>query len=307
MKYYLAKLGYALVTLWVVITITFILMKLLPGDPFSQEKELPESILQALKQHHGLNDSWPSQYAHYLGSIVTWNLGPSMIYQDRTVNDIIREAFPVSAFLAIEAFLLAIAVGVVLGLISALKENHWQDKGIFILTTLMMSIPSFILATLLQYVLALKCGLCPVARWGTWSHTLLPTLALAAIPSVFIAKLFRTSLLETLAQDYILMAKAKGLPNNLILLKHAARNAFLPILPFLGQLLANILVGSFIIEKIFSIPGLGQWFVISVSNRDYTLIMGLTVFYSAILLSSIFVVDVLYGWLDPRVRLGRGI
>ncbi len=280
-------------------------MKILPGDPFDDEQQLPVEIQTALRNHYGLDKPLYVQYANYLQSILKWDFGPSFKYKDRSVNEIINEGFSVSALLGLEAICLAICAGVLLGMFAALKENQWQDDIAMILATLCVSVPSFILATLLQYVIAIKWGLLPLARWGTFSHTVLPAIALAALPMAFIARLIRANLIEILQCDYIKMAKAKGLSNKTILLKHALRNAFLPVLTYLGQLVANVLVGSFVIEKIFSIPGLGQWFVNSVSNRDYTVIMGLTIFYSALLLSTTFLVDLAYGYLDPRIQIQK--
>ena len=187
-------------------------------------------------------------------------------------------------------------------MISAFKSHHWQDRTLFLLTIAGLSIPSFILAALLQYCFAIYFPIFPIARWGTFAQTVLPTIALAATPMAFITRLTRTGLLEVLQSDYIKLAQAKGLPIHYWLWHHALRNALLPVLTYLGPLLANVLVGSFIIEKIFSIPGLGQWFVNSVANRDYSLIMGLTLFYSFILLGAVFLIDLLYGFWDPRIK-----
>ncbi|MBA3723136.1 MAG: ABC transporter permease [Parachlamydiaceae bacterium] len=305
LKYLFRKLFFLLGSFFLIITLTFFLMKILPGDPFDDEQQLPVEIQTALRNHYGLDKPLYVQYANYLQSILKWDFGPSFKYKDRSVNEIINEGFSVSALLGLEAICLAICAGVLLGMFAALKENQWQDDIAMILATLCVSVPSFILATLLQYVIAIKWGLLPLARWGTFSHTVLPAIALAALPMAFIARLIRANLIEILQCDYIKMAKAKGLSNKTILLKHALRNAFLPVLTYLGQLVANVLVGSFVIEKIFSIPGLGQWFVNSVSNRDYTVIMGLTIFYSALLLSTTFLVDLAYGYLDPRIQIQK--
>ena len=230
------------------------------------------------------------------------DLGPSFKYKSRTVNEIINEGFPVSATLGLEALFLSIGAGVLLGTISAMNQNKWQDRLAMVVAVLGISVPSFILATLLQYVFALKLGIFPVARWESFEYTVLPAIALAALPTAFIARLTRANMVEVLQQDFIKVAKAKGLPQSKVVCKHALRNALLPVLAYFGQLAVNILTGSFIIEKIFGIPGLGQWFVTSVSNRDYTVIMGTTVFYSILLLTAMFIVDIAYGYLDPRIR-----
>lgn len=303
-KFLLKRLFSTLLALFVVVTVTFFLMKAIPGDPFTQEKALPKEIIDALYEHYHLNDPWYKQYGNYLLAIVKGNLGPSFKYKGRTVNDIIQSGFPVSACLGLEALVIAIACGISLGIIAALKQGKWQDYLSMFVAVLGISLPSFILAATLQYLLSIKLDLLPVARWGTFQQSILPALALAAWPTAFIARLTRTNMIEVLAMDYIKTAKAKGVSTFTVIFRHALRNSLLPIITYLGTLTANIMTGSFIIEKIFGIPGLGQWFINSISNRDYTVIMGLTVFYSILLLSAIFLVDLLYGWVDPRMKVG---
>ncbi|MCH9609931.1 MAG: Oligopeptide transport system permease protein OppB [Chlamydiales bacterium] len=304
MRYYLAKRFLSnIVALWVIITITFFLMKAIPGDPFTQEKALPKEILDSLYEHYKLNDPLPVQYVNYLKSIVKWDLGPSFKYKARTVNDIIRQGFPISITLGVEAALLAISLGVLLGSIAAFFQNKWQDYGSMLIAVIGISVPSFILAAFLQYIFAIKLDLFPVARWGTFRQSVLPALSLSALPMAFIARLTRANMVEVLSMDYIKLARAKGLGGKTVIIKHAMRNALLPVVTYLGMIVVNILTGSFIIEKIFGIPGLGQWFINSVTNRDYTVIMGLTVFYSIILLTAIFLTDIVYGWVDPRLKL----
>jgi oligopeptide transport system permease protein len=304
MTRYLSKRLFAnLIALWVIISITFFLMKAIPGDPFTQEKALPKEILQSLYEHYKLNDPWYVQYGNYLKSILTWELGPSFKYKSRTVNDIINSGFPISATLGLEAMLLALSFGVSLGTLAALKQNRWQDYTAMIIAVIGISVPSFILAATLQYVLSIKLDLLPVARWGTFKQSIMPALALAALPTAFIARLTRANMVEVLSMDYIKTARSKGLNEGIVIIKHALRNALLPVVTYLGMLTANILTGSFIIEKIFGIPGLGQWFINSITNRDYTVIMGITVFYSMILLTAIFLVDIAYGWIDPRLKI----
>lgn len=289
-------------SLLIIITLTFFLMKSLPGDPFNQEQALPEQIHKALRNHYGLDDPWYLQYERYIKGIIKWDLGPSFRYQDRTVNQIIREGFPISALLGCEALLLALGGGIFFGTVGAMKRDAWQDRLVMLVAALCVSIPSFLLGSLLQFILGLKLGMFPIARWGSFMQTVLPALSLAALPCAFIARLVRSNLIEVLTQDYIRTARAKGLSETRIIFFHGLRNALIPLLSYLGPLSANILVGSFVIEKIYAIPGLGQWFVNSVLNRDYTVIMGMTVFYSLILLSTILCVDILYRWVDPRMR-----
>ncbi|NGX59992.1 MAG: Oligopeptide transport system permease protein OppB [Chlamydiae bacterium] len=297
------KILILLLSLFMVVTLTFVLMQIIPGDPFTQEKAVPEEILKAMYHHYGLDQPWYVQYGRYLKGLITWDLGPSFKYQGRTVTEIISEGFPVSMALGFEALILSIFFGIGLGCIAALKHLKWQDHFTMVFAVLGISVPSFILATFLQYLISMKLDLLPVARWGSFDHSILPAIALAALPMAFIARLTRSNMVEIMQHDYIQTAKSKGLNSYQIVLRHALRNALLPIVTYLGPLTTAILTGSFAVEKIFGIPGLGQWFVMSITNRDYTVIMGTTVFYSAILMFSVFMVDVLYCIIDPRIQI----
>jgi len=301
-KFLFRKALILLASLFFIITATFFLMKAIPGDPLSEEQGIPHEIHENLCKHYGLNDPLLKQYGKYLRSILIWDFGPSFTMRDVTINDIIKEGFPVSATLGLEALLLSLSAGIILGTIAALWRNRWQDYAAMTIAVLGISVPSFVIATITQYFLALKMNVFPVARWGTIMHTILPALSLAALPTAFIARLTRTKMIEVLQQDYIKTAKMKGLSQVHIIMKHVLRNTMLPIVAYLGQLSANILVGSFVIERIFGIPGLGQWMITSISNRDYTVIMGMTIFCSIILLSTIFITDIAYGLLDPRIK-----
>ncbi|MDF2578031.1 MAG: oppB [Chlamydiales bacterium] len=301
--YVIQKITSLVITLFVIITLTFFIMKAIPGDPFSQEQNMPVEIKQALNEHYGLNDPLLIQYGKYLISIAQGDLGPSFKYKGRNVNEIIQEGLPVSAQLGFQALIIAMIVGVTLGTIAGLHQHQWQDYTIMTLAVLGISIPGFLLATFLQYFIAIKGALLPVALWKGFSYTILPSLALAALPIAFITRLTRSSVIDVLQQEYVKTARAKGLSHKLIISRHILKNALLPVITYLGPLSANILTGSFVVEKIFGIPGLGQWMVISVSNRDYTVIMGIAIFYSTLLLSAIFVVDLIYRWLDPRMGL----
>ena len=306
MRQHIAKRFFSnILALWMIITITFFLMKAIPGDPFTQEKALPQEILDSLYEHYKLNDPLFVQYGNYLLSIAKWDLGPSFKYKTRTVNDIIKSGFPISITLGLEAALIAVSMGILLGSIAACFRNKWQDYSSMLIAVIGISVPSFILAAFLQYLLSIKLDLFPVARWGSFRQSVLPALSLAALPMAFIARLTRANMVEVLSKDYIKLARSKGLGAKTVIIKHAMRNALLPVVTYLGMITVNILTGSFIIEKIFGIPGLGQWFINSVTNRDYTVIMGLTVFYSIILLTAIFLTDIMYGWIDPRIKLGR--
>lgn len=298
----LKKFLVLLASLWVVVTLTFVLIHSIPGDPFADEQTASAEILQSLHRYYGLDKPLWEQYIIYLNRLLHGDLGVSLKYVGRSASSIISDGFPISLTLGLEALLLAIAVGITLGSLAALKHGRWQDALTMLLAVLGISVPSFILATLLQYVFAMQLGWFPVARWGSVQQTILPALALAALPTAIIARLTRASMIEVLQQDYILTALAKGLSTLQVVTKHALRNALLPVISYLGPLTANVLTGSFVVEKIFGIPGLGQWFVMSVSNRDYSLIMALTIFYSAFLMLSVFIVDILYSLLDPRIK-----
>ncbi|MEI6242199.1 MAG: ABC transporter permease [Chlamydiota bacterium] len=305
LRFFTRKILIFVFSLFFVTSLTFFLMKSIPGDPFLQEKFIPKEILDSLRAHYGLDQPLLIQYGKYMKGIVTWNLGPSFVYEGRTVNEIIGEGFPVSALLGLEALFLSLFFGILFGSIAAMKKGSKTDHFFSIFALIGISVPSFLLATLLQYLFALKLGLFPIARWGTFLHTVLPAFALAAMPTAFIAKLVRVNLIEVLQQDYIKMAYAKGLSSVQIVMRHALRNAMLPVLAYLGPLMAQILTGSFVVEKIFGIPGLGQWLILSISNRDYTLILGLTIFFSFLLMSIIFAIDLVYEWVDPRIRLNH--
>jgi oligopeptide transport system permease protein len=304
MTRYLIKKGLLLLfSLFLVASLTFFLMHTIPGDPFTQERAIPEEIMKAMYAHYGLDQPLHTQYFSYLEKVITWDLGPSFKYQGRTVNEIIREGFPVSCILGLAALVLAITGGITLGSIASLHQLKWQDHAMMVIAVLGISVPSFILATFLQYIFAMKLDLVPVARWGSVSQAILPALALSALPMAFIARLTRSNMVEVMQQDYIQTAKSKGLSPFRIMTKHVLRNALLPVVTYLGPLTAAVLTGSFAVEKIFGIPGLGQWFVMSITNRDYTVIMGTTIFYSAILMFCVFFVDLLYCVIDPRIKV----
>ncbi|TQS72055.1 ABC transporter permease [Ornithinibacillus gellani] len=305
-KYLLKRLGYILVSLFFIVTITFFLMKAAPGGPFASERKLPPAIEQQMNEAYGLNDPIIKQYGDYLVNVVKFDFGPSFKYTGQEVSDIIKRSFPYSLILGLEAIFLALAVGVLLGVVAALKHNKFGDYIAMVIAVLGISVPSFIMATILQYIFAIKLQALPVARFESFAHTILPAVALATTPLAFIARLMRSSMLEVLNADYIKTAKSKGMSERVVTYKHALRNAILPVVSYLGPLVVGILTGSFIIEKIFGIPGLGNEFVVSVTNRDYTVIMGTTVFFSVLLLFSILVVDLIYGLVDPRIKVTDG-
>lgn len=304
-RYLLKRFGYMLLSFLIIISLTFFLMKLAPGGPFTSEENMPKEIEEALNETYGLNDPWYKQYSSYLGSIAKWDLGTSFKSRGQSINDIINRSFPISLLLGFEAILIALGFGVLLGVIGALRHNKAPDYVAMSIAIFGISVPSFILATVLQYVFALKLGWFPVARFESFSHSILPAIALSLMPMAFIARLMRSSMLEVMNQDYVKMAKAKGMQGRVVVFRHLLRNAIMPVVSFLGPLVVQILTGSFIIENIFGIPGLGFEYLTSITNRDYTAIMGITAFFSILLLVSILLVDILYGFIDPRIKVGK--
>lgn len=302
-KYILKRLMYILLALFVIISATFFLMRLAPGSPFASERSFPPQIEKQLDAKYGLDNPWYIQYKDYLIDSASFDFGESMKYKMRSTNDMISDGFPISLTLGIEAMLLAVGLGILLGVISALYHNRFPDYLATTIAVLGISIPSFVLAGLLQYFIAFKLGWFPISGWKGFIYSILPAFAIALTHMGFIAKLTRSSMLEQNNSDYVKMARAKGIGKWTIVFRHTLRNALLPVVTYIGPLTAGVVTGSFIVEQIFAIPGLGKHFVTSISNRDYTVIMGTTVFYSIILLLAVFIVDILYGIIDPRIKL----
>lgn len=302
-SYTLKRTFNSIIVVLVIITVTFALMHSIPGGPFTNEKKIPDAIMKNIEARYKLNDPLWKQYTDYLVNLAHFDLGPSFKYPGRTVNDIIGESFPVSLQLGAASIAIAIFIGIPAGVISALRQNKWQDYLTMFFTTIGISVPSFVIATALVYVFAIKLQLLPAAMWGGVEYMILPAIALAGMPMAFIARLTRSSMLEVLGQDYIKTAKAKGLPQHIILYRHALKNALIPVITYIGPMAAGILTGSFIIETIFAIPGLGRHFVTSIYNRDYTVILGVTVFYSILVVGLNMLVDLIYPLLDPRIKL----
>lgn len=292
-------------TILVITTLTFVLMKVIPGSPFNEERGTNEAVQKNLEAYYHLDDPLIFQYIIYLKSIITFDFGPSIKKPSDSVNDMLERGFPVSFELGLTAIVIAVISGLVLGVIAALRRNGFLDYAAMSLAVLGISIPNFILATLLIQQFAVNLNLFPAATWTSPIHMVLPTAALAVGPMAIIARLTRSSMVEVLTQDYIRTAKAKGLSPFKIIVKHALRNALMPVVTVLGTLVASILTGSFVIEKIFAIPGMGKYFVESINQRDYPVIMGTTVFYSVILIIMLFLVDLAYGLLDPRIKLHK--
>lgn len=303
LKYTLKRALMAILTIWVVVTITFFLMNSIPGDPFTDQKKIPPEIMEKLEKKYGLDQPLVVQYGKYLKNILKGDLGDSMKYKNRSVNAIIEEGFPVSFKVGMLAIIFAAVVGITFGTIAGLNRAKFIDFLVIILAVIGVSVPSFVFAALFQYVFGVKLKWFPVARWGTPAHYVMPVLALGIGYVAYIARMMRTSMLDVLNQDYIRTARAKGLSSTQVTWKHTIRNAILPIVTILGVSIAGIVVGSFVIENIFAIPGIGKHFVQSITHQDYTLIMGTTIFYAVILVVMMFLIDIFYGIVDPRIRL----
>jgi oligopeptide transport system permease protein len=302
-RYILQKLVFMFVSLFALASATFWLMKAIPGDPFMSEKAVPPEVRQNLMEHYGLDKPLITQYFDYLGNVATFDLGMSMKWQHRTVTSVIESSFAYSLQLGLVAAVTAIVIGLTLGIVAALKHRKFLDSFAMMLAVVGVSVPSFVMGSVLQYLFAVKIPMFSVAGLSGPLDYVLPTMALAAMPIAFIARLTRSSMLEVLSADYIKTAKAKGLRGIVITVHHALRNAILPVVTYMGPLIANVITGSVVIESIFGIPGLGKNFVESVENRDYTLIMGVALFYGIILMVARFGTDILYGFVDPRIKL----
>ncbi|WP_110112293.1 ABC transporter permease [Bacillus sp. CGMCC 1.16541] len=303
--YLLKRLLAMIITLWLIITLTFFLMHSIPGSPFNEERNTSEMVQKNLEAHYHLDEPLMIQYFIYLKSLVSLDFGPSITQPSQTVNDLLGRGFPISFELGMITLVIAVVSGITLGVLAALRHNGIIDYAAMTFAVLGISIPNFVMATLLIQQVAVNWGILPVATWTSWRHMILPTLALATGPMAIIARLTRSSMLEVLTQDYIRTARAKGLTPFKIVFKHALRNALLPVVTVLGTLAAGILTGTFVIEQIFAIPGMGKYFVESINQRDYPVIMGTTVFYSAFLILMLFLVDLAYGILDPRIKLHK--
>ena len=307
-SYILKRFMQGIVTVWFIATATFFAMHNVPGDPLMDERATTESIRANLEAKYGLDKPLLTQYVIYLGNITRGDFGISFTQENREVNDIIRQHFPVSATLGVLAVVFAAVGGVLWGALTALYRNKLPDFIIMFLVILGISVPSFVIAALSQLALVNLNNLSgmtvlPVAGWGTVFHMLVPALVLGLGTMAYLTRLMRSSMLEVIGSDYVRTAKAKGLPPTRIFTRHQLRNAILPVITVLGPAIAAITTGGFVVELVFAIPGLGRFFVEAVQQLDYTVIMGTTVFYGAFLVFMVIVVDVLYGLIDPRVRL----
>lgn len=301
--YTLRRFMWGLPVLWLVATATFVLMHVVPGGPFDQEKSLPPEIRANIDAKYHLDQPVLTQYYYYLGDLLRGDLGPSYKYLGRSVNDMIRETFPVSLQLGFWAVLISVVLGVGAGTVAAARPLSWADHAGMFLATIGISVPSFVIGTFLILIFSYRLHLFPAALWEGWRYGILPAITLALLPTAYIARLTRSSLLEVLHKDFIRTARAKGFAERQVLLKHALKNSITPVLSFLGPLTATLVTGSFVVEFIFSIPGMGRYFITAVTNRDYPLIMGVTLVYAVLIVAANIVVDLIYTWIDPRMRI----
>lgn len=301
-RYILKRIAMTFLTLFIIILLTFIFMHAVPGGPFTREKQLPPKVQEALNQKYHLDDPLPTQFLDYLKGLARLDFGPSFKYQGKSVNDFISEGFPVSAKLGLITLVFIILISLPLGILAAIKNGKWQDAFVMTLATLGVTIPSFVIATALIYVFSFRLELLPTFGLDSWKGYILPVIALGGYSISFIARLMRSSLLEVMKQDYIRTARMKGQTEFKVITHHALRNALIPVITILGPTVAGLLTGSFVIEKIFAIPGMGVYFVDSVAQRDYTAIMGMTIFYATFLIVMIFLVDMFYMLIDPRIK-----
>lgn len=304
-KYYIKRIIIAFLTILVIASATFFMMHAIPGGPFTREKPVPPAILELLNAKYHLDDPMWKQYLDYMKGLLTFDLGPSFSLIGVEVTELIKSGLPASAKIGGFASVLIIIVGIPFGIISALKQNKTVDYVVMFLATLGVTIPSFVVSTLIIYLFAGKLGWLPTFGVESPLGYVGPVLAISGYSLAFVTRLTRSSMLEVLRQDYIRTARANGISEFKIMMKHAVKNALIPVVTYIGPMVAAIMTGSFVIEKIFAIPGIGQYFVQSITNRDYTTIMGMTVFYAAFYIIMVLLVDVAYALIDPRIKLTK--
>lgn len=303
LKYIAKRIVLAIVTIWAVATITFFLMNMVPGGPFLSEKAISPQATAALEAKYGLDKPLFQQYLTYIWDAMHGDFGDSLKQRGRTVMSIILMKFPVSAKVGGVSVLVSLLIGVPLGCVAALKRGKFLDSFISVVATCGIAVPSFVICTVLMYLLGVNLKLLPTMGLTSWKHYIMPVMALSFYPTAYIMRLMRSSMLDVLGQDYMRTAKAKGLAGGVILFKHALRNAILPVITYVGPMLAYTVTGSFVVEKIFTIPGLGGEFIGAINGRDYTLIMGTTIFLATLIIVMNVVVDIVYKIVDPRIKL----
>jgi oligopeptide transport system permease protein len=303
-QYILKRVAALLISMFVLITVTFFLMHAIPGGPFSQgeQKNVPARVLETLRAKYGLDLPIWQQYLNYLWRLAHGDLGDSFKKLNYSVNELIFGGFPVSAVVGAWSIIVALGAGIPLGIIAALKRGGWMDWFSMIVATVGISMPTFIIAMLLMYVFAMKLGWLPVYGYGTVKHLVIPVICLSLSPIAYITRLMRSSMLEVSRQDYMRTARAKGVPEFMVIAKHGIRNSVLPVVTYLGPLIAVLLTGSFVVERLFMLPGMGRYFVNAIFERDYSVILGLTIFYGGFIMLCTLLVDIAYAIIDPRVK-----
>ena len=302
LRYTAKRLVLMFVTLFVIISITFFISKLLPGTPFADDKLTPQTR-EVLFERYGLNEPVYVQYAKYMLNVARGDLGNSFYFESRPVLQVILDGAPVSAFLGVQAVVFGLFIGLVLGIVSALRHNSLWDTVAVIIAVLGVSVPSFVLGPILQYWLAVRFQIFPVAFFDSWLHSVLPSLALSVFVISTVARFVRSEMLEVLGQDYITLARSKGLTGLSVIVRHVLRNAMIPLVTVLAPLTVYLITGSLVIEQIFAVPGIGEQFVSSIRVNDYSMILGTTVFLSFLFITALLVQDILYGIIDPRIRV----
>lgn len=303
LRYIVRRILWMIPVLLFISIVTFALSHAVPGGPFDREKKLPPEVVANLEKYYGLDKPLYQQYLNYIGNIVTkFDFGPSMRQRGRTVNEIFAAHLPISAQLGVLALLVALVIGIPLGIIAALKQNTFWDYLGMGVAVFGVSVPNIVLGPLLIWIFALALGWFPVAGWGKPSQMVLPAIALGLGSSAIIGRLTRASMLQVIREDYIRTARSKGLTERIIMVRHALKNAFIPVATVLGPMFAALTTGTFVVEQIFAIPGMGKYFITSVTNRDYAVVMGTTLLYAVFLVIANLVVDITYAFLDPRIR-----
>ncbi len=304
LNYIMKRLVSLIITLFIIITITFFLMRTVPGGPFdTSDLPLNETVKEALMEKYNLNDPLFKQYINFITGIVKFDLGLSYYYRGHTISDIIITGFPITFRLAVLAIIYIILFGIPMGILAAVNKDGFFDKFVMLFAIIGKTIPSFVTATMLLFVFAYQLGWFPIYGIDTFKHFILPSLALSAGSIADMSRINRNSMLETLNQDYIRTARAKGLSKRRVIYKHALRNASIPNVTILGSKIVSLLAGSFVIEKIFALPGIGRYYIESINNRDYTVIIGVTIYYSILMLTFMILIDVIYAYVNPRIRI----
>ncbi|HAZ5449999.1 oligopeptide ABC transporter permease [Enterococcus faecium] len=305
-KYVLKRVFFMIITLWLIATITFFLMQLLPGTPYTNQERLSPETIEMLNKQVGLDKPVIVQYGIYLSNLLQGDFGISFQFKNQPVAHLLAGRIGPSLQLGLQAIIFGTVLGTILGTISAMKQNTWADTSSTLVAILGRSIPNFVFAVLLQYIFAIKLQVLPIAKWDGFVYTILPTIALAMSPLADSARFIRTEMVEVLHSDYVELAKAKGLNRWEIAFKHGLRNSLIPLMTLLGPLAVALMTGSLVVENIFAIPGIGEQFVKSITTNDYPTIMAVTILYSFMLIFVILIVDLLYGLVDPRIRVSEG-